>query len=324
LKESSSQESRMAKIINRREFIERSARIGAAAILGPGALGNLMAEKRSPLKTPAVVAVAAGSDYAAMTAKAVEILGGPGRFIKKGAKVALLPNVQSRHPGTFTKPEILRTVIRMCRKAGAAEIACLSCLTQQHWEGTGLGQVCREEGVSLKLIPPEDVHYKAVAIPGGKGIREARLIAEFFASDAFLNLPITKDHAGNRFTGTMKNLMGLNARSANRAFHRANWTTDPADIEHLETCIVDLNFAVAPTLNIVDATEIIKTNGPMGPGELLKPMRIVAGVDRVAADAYCASLLGLKAEEVVAIRLAAERKLGEIDLKKVRVEEVKV
>jgi len=316
-------EERMAQRINRREFIEQGAKIGAAALIAPGALGGAGRQVQSKPFGPAV-AVASGSDYAAMTAKAVDVLGGMGRFVKKGAKVALLPNVQSRHPGTFTKPEILRTVVRLAKQAGAAEIACLSCLTQQHWDGTGLSRVCLEEGVALKLIPAEDAHYKAVAVPGGRGIQEARLIAEFFHYDTFINMPITKDHAGNKFTGTMKNLMGLNSRSANRAFHKPNWKTDLADIAHLETCIVDLNFAARPMLNIVDATEIIKTNGPMGPGELLKPMKIVAGTDRVAVDAYCAGLLGFKPEEIIAIRQAAERNLGQIDPAKARVEEVRV
>jgi len=119
--------------------------------------------------------------------------------------------------------------------------------------------------------------------------------------------------------------MGLNAPSVNRGqFHKPNWTTDPAEIAHLEKCIVDLNFAAKPALNVVDATEIIRTNGPMGPGEIIRPGRIVAGTDRVAIDAYCATLLGLKGEDVVSIRLAAERKLGEIDLGKAGVRETTV
>ena len=63
-----------------------------------------------------------------MTAKAVELVGGIGKFVPKGARVACSPNVQSKNPGTFTKPEILRSVIRMCKSAGAKEIACLSYL----------------------------------------------------------------------------------------------------------------------------------------------------------------------------------------------------
>jgi len=122
----------------------------------------------------------------------------------------------------------------------------------------------------------------------------------------------------------MKNLMGLNFSVSNRSFHKPNWKTDPNDIAHLEQCIVDLNKAIKPTLNIVDATEFISTNGPFGPGELLKPGKVVAGTDRVAVDATCVSLLGLKAEDIVQIVLASQQGLGEMNLLKVKIREVKV
>lgn len=298
--------------INRREFIGRGAALGAAALIGGRKAWSRMAAE------PIGLAVVSGSDPAAMTAKAVEILGGMKAFVPKGAKVALLPNVQSKHPGTFTKPEILRSVIRMCKAAGASEIACLSLLTQAHWDGAGLTQVVQEEGIGLKLIPRDEAGFKPVPIPGAQALTEARIARELDAYDLYINLPITKDHAGNKFTGTLKNHMGLNGN--NRTFHKTNWKTDPADIDFLETCIVDLNTVLKPRLNIVDAVEIITSNGPMGPGDLAKPGRVIAGVDRVAIDAYCAkAVLGLEPADIVCIRKASERGLGQIDLSKVRI-----
>ena len=316
----------MAEKIGRREFIKKSAAVGASAVFGDRLISSLADGPRSALAADKIdIAVALGSDYAAMAARAVELLGGMEKFVRKGSKVLLFPNVQSKNPGTFTKPEILRSVIRMCKKAGAGEINCLSWLTQQHWDGAGLAQVVQEEGITLKLIPRDDVNFKAVPIAGGNVLQEAKILNEFFNHDVFINMPVTKDHAGNKFTGTMKNMMGLNAPSVNRGqFHKPNWTTDPAAIEHLDRCIADLNTVVKPTLCIVDATEIIKTNGPMGPGELIKPLRVIAGVDRVAIDSYCATLLGLKGEDIAHIRGAYEKKLGEIDLKKVKIQEIKV
>ncbi len=315
----------MSRKINRREFMARGAKVGLASWLVSDFLskvpGGLWAE---PAAKAPDISVASGGDYGAAALKAVEAAGGPARFIKKGAKVALLPNVQSRHPGTYTKPEIFRSVIRMCREAGAAEVAALSLLTQQHWDAAGLSRVASEEGVPVKIIPAEDANYRPVPVPGAAAFQEAMVPNEFFNYDAYINMPITKDHIGNKFTGTLKNHMGLNSRASNRFFHKENWKTDPADIEHLEVCIVDLNTIFRPALNIVDATEIITTNGPMGPGELLKPMKVIAGLDRVAIDAYCAALLGLDPRQVVSIRKASERNLGEIDLQKVKIREVKV
>lgn len=320
----------MARKIGRREFIKSGAALGASVVVGGKLLAKLPGGVSAPLASgfaagPAAVTVVTGTDWAAMTAKAIELAGGISAFVPKGSKVALMPNVQSKHPGTFTKPEILRTVIRLCKQAGAGEVACLSYLAQPNWDGTGLAQVIQEEGAVLRLIPREDEHWKPVPIPGAAALTEARLMKALDDYDLWINMPITKDHAGNKFTGTMKNLMGLNQPTVNRAqFHKPNWKTDPNDIAHLEKCIVDLNFAAKPALNIVDATEIIKTNGPMGPGELIKPGKIVAGIDRVAVDAYCATILGFKGEEIVAIKHAFERKLGEIDLQKAGVREAAV
>ena len=79
---------------------------------------------------------------------------------------------------------------------------------------------------------------------------------------------------------------------------------------------------MAPALCVVDATQIILTNGPFGPGELASPRKVVAGVDRVAVDSYSATLRGLKGEEILMIRKGYAHGLGEIDLDKVRIQEV--
>ena len=61
----------------------------------------------------------------------------------------------------------------------------------------------------------------------------------------------------------------------------------------------------------------------MGPGEIIKPQKVVVGQDRVAMDAYCSTLWGLKPEDIFQIKMAHELGLGEIDLKKVNIAKVK-
>ena len=315
----------MALKIGRRDFFKKSAQAGLTLALG----SKLAAAEAAPAASgraakAADVAVGIGEDYGQAAAKAVELLGGIKTFVPKGARVALLPNVQSRHPGSFTKPEVLKAVIRLCKIAGAREINCLSWQTMKQWEDTGLKAVIDEEGAGLKLFEKDESLFKAVPVPGGQALKEARVLADLFSHDLLINMPITKDHAGNKFTGTMKNLMGLNSPVNNRTFHRPNWKTDPNDVAHLEQSIVDLNKAVKPALNVVDATEFITTNGPFGPGELIKPQKVVAGTDRVAVDAYCAALWGLQAEDIIQIKRAAEQGLGEIDPAKIVVKEARV
>jgi uncharacterized protein (DUF362 family) len=289
--------------IGRREFFKKSARAGLALAVGRG-----LAAGAAPAAKGVDVAVGAGADYEKAAMKAVELLGGIKKFVPKGAKVGLLPNVQSRHPGSFTKPEVLRAVIKLCKKAGAKEVNCLSWQTMKQWEDTGLKAVIDEEGAGLKLFEKDETLFKPVPVPGGQALTEARVLADLYAHDLFINMPITKD---------------LNSPANNRTFHRPNWKTDPDDVAHLEQSIVDLNKAVKPALNVVDATEFITTNGPFGPGELIKPQKVVAGVDRVAVDAYCAGLWGLKPEDIIQIKRASEQGLGEMDLTKVIVKEAR-
>jgi uncharacterized protein (DUF362 family) len=308
----------MSRTIGRRDFIKTGAGAGLTLVIGKA----LTASPGAAAKTKApLVAVGIGEDYGQAAVKAVELAGGIKKFVRKGAKVALLPNVQSRHPGSFTKPEILRAVIRLCKKAGAREINCLSWQTVKQWEDTGLKAVIEAEGAGLKIFEKDEALFRPVAIPGGVALKEARVLSALYEHDLFINMPITKDHAGNKFTGTMKNLMGLNSPANNRTFHRPNWKTDPGDVAHLDQSIVDLNKVVKPALNIVDATEFIVTNGPFGPGQMFRPERVVAGTDRVAIDAYCASLWALKPADIIQIKLGAEQGLGEIDPNRVLLKE---
>ena len=311
--------------LNRRDFIKKGVGTGAAALLGGGLVWPNFGTGRSfsPERGQPDIAVVVGKDYLTSTMKAVDLLGGMGRFVPKNARVAILPNTQSAHPGTFTKPEIVRAVVRMCKAAGAAEVNCLSWLPERFWTATGLDGVLKEEGANLKIVDlKSEDQFRPVPLPQGRILRQAMIMKEFFNNDCFIDMPIAKDHAGNRFTGAMKNLMGLNFAGVNRTFHTGDFKTKPDDIDRLDQCIADLNLALKPTLCVIDATEFITTNGPFGPGELAAPHKVIAGVDRVALDCHAASLRGLKGEEILMIKKGHEHGLGQIDLKKVRIQEL--
>ncbi len=311
----------MPEKIDRREFVKRTAKWGSSMVLGTAVFDVLAGGPVAARAAGGAVIVAAESDdYAKSAVKAVAELGGMKKFVPKGSKIAVLANVQSKHPGTYTKPEILRAVLRMCREAGAAEISVLSQAAPKAWDDLGMTELIKAEGAVLRLFERDGEHFRGVPIPGGKGLTEARVLAAVLDSDVFINMPVTKDHAGTRFTGAMKNLMGLSSGPTNRIFHKANWKTDPADIAHLDQCVVDLNKAVRPALNVVDATEFITTNGPFGPGELLKPRQVVAGTDRVALDAYCCTLWGLKPAEIGVVTLGSGQGMnpGKVKVRRVK------
>lgn len=310
----------MSDKITRRTFLKTSAAIGVGSVLGKTLAPDVIFGGES-----IDVAVVTGDDYLANAKKAVELLGGIERFVPKNAKVALLPNPQSSNPGTHTKPAILRAAIQMCKAAGAGEIACLSWLPEKYWSNTGLKQVVDSENVKLLLTNMKDeTRFTPVPIPKGVVLKEAHVMKTFFDYDLLINIPITKEHSGNNFTCSMKNLMALTAPATNQIFHKKDWKTNIDSIRHLEQCIADLNTIINPALFIVDSTEFVITNGPFGPGELLKPRKVVAGTDRVAVDAYCATLFGYAPGDIVAIAKAHEHGIGEIDLSKVTIKEIEL
>ncbi len=313
----------MSKKITRRTFIKESVVIGATSLVGAGLLSGSGSLPEAGERVD--ISVVQGKNYLDSTKKAVELLGGMKKFVPRGSRVAILPNAQRNNPGVFTSPDVVRAVIRMCKEAGAKEINCLSWLPLENWETTGLKKAVEEEGARLVLVDRKDESlFKPVSVKKGKALTEVRVMKEFFNNDVFIDIPVTKDHAGNKFTGTLKNLMGLNSPLNNRTFHKKGWKTDPDSITHLDQSIADLNTVITPGLCIVDATEFITTNGPFGPGKLIKPQKVVAGTDRVAIDAYCCTLWGLEAKDIIMINKAYEHKLGEIDLKKVKIKEVSI
>lgn len=310
----------MSKEMTRRKFMKTGVAIGGSVVLGGALMPKAVAAGKA-----ADIGVAKGSNYLKSAKKAVDLIGGMGKFVPGHSKVAILANPQRNNPGAFTKPEILHGVIQMCKEAGAEEISCISWLPMENWESTGLKKVVDQEKVRLRITDLRDEsQFKSVPVPKGISLKEARIINTYFDYDVFINIPVCKDHLGNKYTGAMKNLMGLSSPKTNGKFHKEGWKTEKDSIEHMEQCIADLNTIIKPDLCIVDGTEIITTNGPFGPGEILRPLKVVAGTDPVALDTYCCQLWGLKPADIVAINKAFEHGLGEMDLKKLTVKEVEV
>jgi uncharacterized protein (DUF362 family) len=310
----------MTKEINRRQFIQKSAAISVTSVLGSKLTANITLNDKT-----IDLAVVKGQNYFKNTKKAVETLGGMEKFVPKNSKVALLPNPQSNNPGTFTKPEIVRASIQMCKEAGAKEIACIGWLPRRHWENTGIKKVVEEEGSQLVITNLRDeTLFKPVSIPKGVALKEACIIKTFYNYDILINMNITKEHSGCNLSGALKNLMGINSPVSNRIFHKMDGKLTKDDIKHLDHCIADLNTIIHPDLCIIDATEFVITNGPNGPGELLKPQKVIAGTDPVAIDSYCSNLFGYKQKDLFAITKAHEHGLGEMDLDKVNIIELEI
>jgi len=310
----------MSKKMKRRDFVKTGTAIGVGTALSQKIIPEIIRASET-----IDIAVVKGTNYFQNTIKAVEILGGMRKFVPKNSRVVLLPNPQSNNPGTYTKPEIVRAAIQMCKEAGAREIACLGWLPMRYWQNTGIKKVLDEEGAQLVIADSgNESLFKSIPVPKGVILKEARIMRAFYNYDIFINMNITKEHSGNNLSGQLKNLMGINSPASDQTFHKRKGILGSDDVAYLEQCIADLNTIIRPTLCIADSTEFVITNGPDGPGKLRKPQKVVASTDPVAIDAYCSTLFDYIPTNIGAIKKAYKHGLGEMDLAKLNIKEVVV
>jgi len=310
----------MSKDINRRSFIKMSTILGGSTLIA-GSPIRFMQNLAFAAETVDIAAVK-GTDYFKNTIEVVNLLGGMKQFVKPGSTVGLLINSPWDYPGSYVTPEIPLAVVQMCLQAGAKEVGVLKSVGSSYWNRSPLASRFQKEIGNLRDISGD---YVEVQIPKGVSLKDADVARGLLECDVFINVSIAKDHTGTRFSGVMKNMMGTSAYTTNAYFHHGSGSlTSYSDVEFLSQCIADLNLVRKPDLCILDGTEILKTNGPRGPGELLKPQKVIAGVDRVAVDSYGAQLLGLLPEDIHMIRMAHAHGLGEMDLAKIRIQEAQV
>jgi len=129
--------------MDRRSFVKTGLATGAVGMMGSTAIGRALAVAAV---RPDIVAVK-GADAFASTNKALQALGGIGRFVSKGSRVGLLINAPVNWwlEGSHTRMEVPLAVAKLCFDAGAKEVVSLPCC-RQVLERFALGQSPRQRG----------------------------------------------------------------------------------------------------------------------------------------------------------------------------------
>jgi uncharacterized protein (DUF362 family) len=338
--------------ISRRDFLARLAALGAGAALTevmascapvaqptttpaptlapttvPGTVAPTAAAQATAAPTvaptatitPAYLAVARGSQPAAITQRAIAALGGIERFMKAGANVIIKPNIcidsYTYEYGATTNPEVVAALVRMCLGAGAKSVRVMD----QPFSGTpdsayarsGIADAVKAAGGQMEIMAP--MKFRDAKIPDGRDLKSWRIYGDILDADLVINVPVPKSHGLARLTLAGKNLMGIVEDRG--SFHR--------DIG--QRC-ADVASLVKPRLTVIDAVRIMPTNGPTG-GSLddVKVMNtVIASADWVAADAYATSLFGVKPADIGYIKAGAAMNLGTMDLSAIKIEELQV
>lgn len=312
--------------IDRRSFIKTTAQVAAFSAFG-GSISNILVRTdEASAFVPGKIDIAAvqGNDYFKSTIKAIDLLGGMNRFVTKGSKVGLLINSPWINPGSYTNPDIALAVIKMCYDNGAKEIWSIENAAELYWRRSKLFDIYSDE---VKGLKGSKLNHKVVKLSNAKNLKEAHVKKELLECDLFINIPIFKDHIGTWFSGSLKNMMGACLYNPTNHFIHfgdtgRNWKDGGyKDVEYLSQSIADLGLVRKPDLCIADATEILVSNGPAGPGKINKPKYVVAGTDWLALDAYGTRFVNKTGKDIVMLKRAVEHKLGNIDISNLNIRE---
>jgi uncharacterized protein (DUF362 family) len=307
--------------ISRREALGRLGAAGAA-LGGAGLVTKLLWDRggfdvtrldserqvrdfglKAPGDGPVMAIAKSSTDAADLTRKSVEALGGMKRFVSRGDVVAIKPNIGwDRMPvhAANTNPLVVAELVRLAFDAGASRVVVTdaSCNEPNRcFQRSGIWRATHAVGAT-------------VILPAAHRFRELRMKGDVLDlwpvytplvnADKVINVPVAKHHNLSKYTGAMKNWYGLLGGRRNRLH------------QNIDVSIADLATFMRPTLTVLDATRVLLRNGPQGGNidDAKDLHQVIASLDQVAADAYGATLIGEKPENVKYLALGAERGLG--------------
>jgi uncharacterized protein (DUF362 family) len=296
--------------MKRREFIKKSALVTTSVCLP----GVFYAAGSSP--DPLVVKVEGDSPYA-ITKKAVEALGGMGKFIAKQDIVMIKPNIgwnRTVEQAVNTNPEVIKAVIEMVLNAGAKKVIVMdhTChKPEDTYSRSGIGAMAEATGAEVRYA---DDNRLVIHDFKGESVTRWPVYKDFLDVDKFINVPILKHHGSAGLTIAMKNLYGI--LGGNRGKLHRNMGTSIADMAH----------GFKTTLNIVDAYRILKRNGPTGGriSDVELKKTVIASPYILETDVVAVTVFGAEPMKYEFIQSAAQRNMGQSDIGKINLKTFKI
>jgi len=323
------EETRAAQGMTRREAMLQLLRLGGAAA-GTAAVAVWLSEhsfRPVPVRAEQArrdhrtatnpqwpsMTVIQGGEPRALVQKAMENLGGMGRFVSRHDVVVLKPNIawdRTPEQAANTNPDVVAEVVRQCWQAGAKRVIVtdVSC-NEPHrcFQRSGIQAAARAEGAEVILPAPE--LFREVDL-GGVVLKSWPIFTPFLEADKIINLPIAKHHELTGVTLGMKNWYGILGGQRNRLH------------QQIHQSLADLASFMLPTVTLIDGYRILLRNGPTGGNleDVAIKKTVVAGTDPVALDAYVAKAWwNLDSAQMPYLQMAADRGLGTVDFEKLAV-----
>jgi len=311
--------------MDRRNFLKNLAIVGTAFTLKmKGGMDVFAQTITNQAENPVDLVAVLGGEPDTMFQKAITEMGGIGRFVKKGYKVVVKPNIgwdKTPELAANTNPLLVKEIVRQCIAAGAKEVSVFD-NTCDNWkkcyESSGIEAAAKAAGA--KVLPAdESSYYREISLPKGKKVKDMKVHQAILDCDAWINVPILKHHGGANMSISMKNLMGIIWNR--RIFH----------ISDLQQCIADMcTLEKKPVLNVVDAYRVLKTSGPRGKSveDTVLSKALFMSQDMVAVDTAAAKFFNqireMPLSDVQYLSLGQALKVGTMDIDKLNVKRIKI
>lgn len=290
--------------LSRRQILARigfGVTLGAAIAAAPRSLlSQLVFEPDAPLVPPqplptnpytkqgrSIVGMIQGSNVSDMLAEGLRLLGAWPGLSWQGKRILIKPNVlNNRPPPTTTNPAVVEAIVRASFAAGASHVCVadgsgmIRLPSRDNLVSTGIAAAAQRAGATTLAL--EEEGWVRVEPAQTSVMRRFLISRPVYEADLVVNVPVLKTHRFAGYSCALKNLVGIvhPRYRPSLAFLSGSW----------HERIAELNVAVHPHLNIVDATRIMiaggPTSGPAAEGNLL----LFSG-DRVALDAVAVAVL---------------------------------
>lgn len=249
-------------------------------------------------------------------AEAVSLLGGMDRFVKRGERVLVKPNLLAAKPpeaAVTTHPQVVRAVLALLKDAGAAPVVGDSPglgSARKAAEKGGILAVCLEMGVEL-------IELKELLIadnPKGRTFKKLEVAREAVECGSIINVPKLKTHAQMYLTMAVKNMFGCVPGKLKPGWHLSAGVQS----QSFASMLLDLCLFLSPKLSIMDAVTAMEGNGP-GSGDPRHVGLIFAGESPVALDMTAAAVVGASVDDVPLLKAARRMGMNEAEPSNIRV-----
>lgn len=229
--------------------------------------------------------------------RALDLIGGLGRYVRRGDRVLLKPNLNGAEG--YTDKELVESLIRLLSDFGVGKVFLAEStfgdarMTEMFFRKTGYSGLAAKYGIDLFNLNASEAVEVEVKRP--LVLEKLRIAREVYEADRIVNLPNMKVHYATGITLALKNLKGLLVGDQKRRFHEVG----------LDKAIADLNSTVRADLNVVDAIACMERMGPRG-GDIVRLDLIMAGGDAAEVDCVGCDVMGYDRDEVGHLKYCIE------------------